>query len=151
MNIPVSIPQCPLDVLFSLSPEPEQATDPVLLFCIDTSGSMSITSQVKPLHDAFTEFDSAVHPTGVSNVVISTLLFKVTEEGEVVYRSRLEVPFSFHTSYTTFTILFFCRANLIALFNQFVQKAVLHCVQILSEQQPNTRVGLVTFNYKVIY
>lgn len=90
MNIPVSIPQCPLDVLFSLSPEPEQATDPVLLFCIDTSGSMSITSQV-------------------------------TEEGEVVYRSRLE----------------------------FVQKAVLHCVQILSEQQPNTRVGLVTFNYKV--
>lgn len=33
--------------------------------------------------------------------------------------------------------------------NQFVQEAVLQCVQRLSEQQPDTRVGLITFNYQV--
>ncbi len=33
--------------------------------------------------------------------------------------------------------------------NQFVQEAVLQCVQTLSDQQPNTRVGLITFNYQV--
>lgn len=89
---PPSLPQCPPESLFCLSPddEPRCAADPLLLFCIDTSGSMSITSQVT--------------------------------EGEcVVHRSRL----------------------------QFVQEAVLQCVHRLSEQQPNIRVGLITFSYQV--
>ncbi|XP_059180809.1 circularly permutated Ras protein 1-like isoform X2 [Centropristis striata] len=32
---------------------------------------------------------------------------------------------------------------------QFVQEAVLECVHTLSEQQPDIRVGLITFNYQV--
>ncbi|XP_044035573.1 circularly permutated Ras protein 1-like isoform X2 [Siniperca chuatsi] len=91
-----SIPQCPLsghhDGLFLLYPneKPMCAADALLIFCIDISGSMSITSQVS--------------------------------EGEhVVHRSRL----------------------------QFVQEAVLQCVQRLSEQQPDIRVGLITFNNEV--
>ncbi|XP_034716753.1 circularly permutated Ras protein 1-like isoform X2 [Etheostoma cragini] len=32
---------------------------------------------------------------------------------------------------------------------EFVQEAVLQCVQRLSEQQPDKRVGLITFNYQV--
>ncbi|KAF3853438.1 hypothetical protein F7725_014126, partial [Dissostichus mawsoni] len=89
-------PQCPLtghrDGLFSLCPDekPLGAADPLLLLCIDISGSMSITAEVS--------------------------------EGEnVVHKSRL----------------------------QFVQEAVLQCVQRLSEQQPGMRVGLITFNYQV--
>lgn len=91
-TVPVSVPEIAQDVLFSLSPNPDppRPSEPLLLFCIDTSGSMSITSTV-------------------------------TEGGKTVHRSRLE----------------------------FVQNAVLHCVQTLSEQQPTTRVGLITFNYKV--
>ncbi|XP_041830567.1 circularly permutated Ras protein 1-like isoform X2 [Melanotaenia boesemani] len=88
--------QCPLnahrDGLFLLNPneKPLCAADTLLLFCIDVSGSMSITSQVM--------------------------------EGEhIVYKSRL----------------------------QFVQEAVLQCVQTLSEQHPDIQVGLVTFNYHV--
>ncbi|XP_041819406.1 circularly permutated Ras protein 1-like isoform X1 [Chelmon rostratus] len=93
---PPSIPQCPLtgyqDGLFLLCPNetPPCAAKALLLFCIDISGSMSITSQVS--------------------------------EGEhLVHRSRL----------------------------QFVKEAVLQCVQRLSEQQPDIRVGLITFNYEV--
>ncbi|XP_010770422.1 circularly permutated Ras protein 1-like isoform X1 [Notothenia coriiceps] len=89
-------PQCPLtghrDGLFSLCPDekPLGAADPLLLLCIDISGSMSTTAEVS--------------------------------EGEnVVHKSRL----------------------------QFVQEAVLQCVQRLSEQQPGMRVGLITFNYQV--
>ncbi|XP_018520033.1 LOW QUALITY PROTEIN: circularly permutated Ras protein 1-like [Lates calcarifer] len=82
----------PPSVLYVLNPDekPLHAADALLLFCIDISGSMSITSQVS--------------------------------EGEhFVHRSRL----------------------------QFVQEAVLQCVQRLSEQQPEIRVGLITFNYQV--
>lgn len=93
---PPSLQQCPLtgyqDGLFLLCPNetPTGAAEALLLFCIDISGSMSITSQVS--------------------------------EGEhIVHRSRL----------------------------QFVQEAVLQCVQRLSEQQPDLRVGLITFNYEV--
>ncbi|XP_033841191.1 circularly permutated Ras protein 1 [Periophthalmus magnuspinnatus] len=91
-TVPVSVPEQAQDILFSLSPDPDppQPPDPVLLFCIDTSGSMIITSQV-------------------------------IEQGKIVHRSRLK----------------------------FVQNAVFDCVQRLSEQKPKTRVGLVTFNYKV--
>ncbi|KAM3859569.1 uncharacterized protein ACN63O_016103 [Diretmus argenteus] len=46
---------------------------------------------------------------------------QVSEGERVVYRSRL----------------------------QFVQDAVLQCVQNLSQQQPHIRVGLITFNYQV--
>ncbi|KAM9837689.1 circularly permutated Ras protein 1 [Aulostomus maculatus] len=67
-----------------------RAAEPLLLFCIDISGSMSITSQV-------------------------------SNGDGVLHRSRL----------------------------QFVQEAVLQCIQRLSEQQPDTRVGLITFNYQV--
>ena len=35
-------------------------------------------------------------------------------------------------------------------FPQFVQEAVLQCVQTLSQKEPNTRVALVTFNNEVI-
>ncbi|KAM3592223.1 uncharacterized protein V6R79_014993 [Siganus canaliculatus] len=86
-----SLPKCPQDDLFSLCPEVKPcAADPLLLFCIDISGSMSITSQVS--------------------------------EGErAVYRSRL----------------------------YFVQEAVLQCVLRLSDQQPDIRVGLITFNHQV--
>uniref|UniRef100_UPI0037E8F33F circularly permutated Ras protein 1-like isoform X2 n=1 Tax=Semicossyphus pulcher TaxID=241346 RepID=UPI0037E8F33F len=80
------------DGLFLLHPDekPLCAADALLLFCIDISGSMSITSQVS--------------------------------EGEnIVHRSRLS----------------------------FVQEAVLQCVQRLSEQQPDLRVGLITFNNQV--
>nr|XP_057918007.1 circularly permutated Ras protein 1 isoform X2 [Doryrhamphus excisus] len=75
--------------LYLLSPheKPPSASQPLLIFCIDISASMSITSQVFP--------------------------------GE--HRSRLE----------------------------FVQEAVLLCVQKLSEQQPQTPVGLISFNYQV--
>ncbi|XP_038591764.1 circularly permutated Ras protein 1-like isoform X1 [Micropterus salmoides] len=91
-----SMPQCfpsgYQDSLFLLNPDeqPLCAADALLLFCIDISGSMSITSQVS--------------------------------EGEhTIHRSRL----------------------------QLVQEAVLLCVQRLSEQQPDKRVGLITFNQQV--
>ncbi|XP_029384153.1 circularly permutated Ras protein 1-like isoform X3 [Echeneis naucrates] len=82
----------PPSLLFSLSSDekPLCASDTLLLFCIDISGSMSITSQVW-----------------------------VGEQ--FVHRSRL----------------------------QFVQEAVLQCVQRLSEQHPDIRVGLITFNHLV--
>ncbi|KAK5850673.1 hypothetical protein PBY51_001531 [Eleginops maclovinus] len=89
-------PQSPVtghrDGLFSLCPDetPLGDDDSLLLFCIDISGSMSITAEMS--------------------------------DGEnVVHRSRL----------------------------QFVQEAVLQCVQRLSQQQPDIRVGLITFNYQV--
>ncbi|XP_036936593.1 circularly permutated Ras protein 1-like [Acanthopagrus latus] len=92
----LSAPPCPLsgyqDGLFELPPDEKLpcAADALLLFCIDISGSMSMTSQVS--------------------------------EGEpAVHRSRL----------------------------QFVQEAVLQCVQRLSEQQPDIQVGLITFNHQV--
>ncbi|KAK9530567.1 hypothetical protein VZT92_012059 [Zoarces viviparus] len=87
-----SMPQCHQDVLFLLCPDekPRRAADALLLFCIDVSGSMSITSEVSV--------------------------------GElVVHKTRL----------------------------QFVLEAVLQCVQRLSEQQPDIRVGLITFNSQV--
>ncbi|XP_016889559.1 circularly permutated Ras protein 1-like isoform X2 [Cynoglossus semilaevis] len=86
-----NLPHLPPSLLFSLNPdEPPCAADPLLLFCIDISGSMSITSQV-------------------------------TVKNHVTYESRLE----------------------------FVQEAVVLCVQRLSEQQPDIRVGLITFNNHV--
>ncbi|XP_068439940.1 circularly permutated Ras protein 1-like [Clinocottus analis] len=87
-----SMPQCQEDDLFLLHADemPLCAADALLLFCIDISGSMSITAQVS--------------------------------EGEhVVHKSRLK----------------------------FVQDAVLQCVQRLSEQRPDMRVGLITFNNQV--
>ncbi|XP_071782826.2 circularly permutated Ras protein 1-like isoform X2 [Centroberyx gerrardi] len=93
---PPSKPRCPpngyQDGLFLLRPDEEllSPADALLLFCIDISGSMSITSQV-------------------------------SEGEQVVYRSRL----------------------------QFVQDAVLQCVQKLSQQHPDKRVGLITFNHQV--
>ncbi|XP_003438642.2 circularly permutated Ras protein 1 isoform X2 [Oreochromis niloticus] len=91
-----SLLQSPLngyqDELFLLNPDekPLCDTDPLLLFCIDVSGSMKITSEVS--------------------------------EGEhTVNKSRL----------------------------QFVQEAVSQCVERLSEQQPGTRVGLISFNHEV--
>ncbi|XP_034564073.1 circularly permutated Ras protein 1-like [Notolabrus celidotus] len=80
------------DGLFVLYPNEKLlcVADTLLLFCIDISGSMSITSQV-------------------------------FEGEQVVHRSRLH----------------------------FVQGAVLQCVQRLSEQQPDLRVGLITFNNQV--
>ncbi|KAM7370964.1 hypothetical protein PAMP_010471 [Pampus punctatissimus] len=90
---PLSIPQRPADGyqdgLFLLNPDekPLCAADALLIFCIDISGSMSLTCQVS--------------------------------DGEhVFHRSRL-------------------------------QEAVLQCVQRLGEQQPDIRVGLITFNYQV--
>ncbi|XP_076008419.1 circularly permutated Ras protein 1-like [Genypterus blacodes] len=85
-------PNAPQDGLFLLQPSERllSPADSLLLFCIDISGSMSITSQVS-----------------------------VGEQ--VVHRSRL----------------------------QFVQDAVLQCVERLSEQQPDKRVGLITFNNQV--
>ncbi|MED6282604.1 hypothetical protein CHARACLAT_000341 [Characodon lateralis] len=91
---PPSLSKCPLngqkDELFLLTPHehPLSASNSLLLFCIDSSGSMSITSK---------------------------------EAGQNSHRSRL----------------------------QFVQEAVLQCVQKLSDQQPDVRVGLITFNYQV--
>ncbi|XP_022046587.2 circularly permutated Ras protein 1-like [Acanthochromis polyacanthus] len=78
--------------LFFLNPSEKQMCrgDALLLFCIDISGSMSITSQV-------------------------------TDGDNVVHKSRL----------------------------QFVQEAVLQSVQRLSEQRPDTRVGIFTFNHQV--
>lgn len=89
---PSGVSKCPKDELFLLNPheQPPRAADSLLLFCIDTSGSMNITS-------------------------------KVSEPGQNIYRTRL----------------------------QFVQEAVLRCVQELSDQQPEVRVGLITFNYQV--
>ncbi|XP_067343589.1 circularly permutated Ras protein 1-like isoform X1 [Channa argus] len=93
---PPGAPQRPLsgyqDGLFLLNPDEKClcAADALLIFCIDISGSMCITSQV-------------------------------SMGGHIVHKSRL----------------------------QFVQEAVLQCVQTLSEQQPDTRVGLITFNYQV--
>ncbi|KAI1896282.1 hypothetical protein AGOR_G00093190 [Albula goreensis] len=80
------------DCLFLMSSD-ETATlpaEPLLIFCIDISGSMCITSQV-------------------------------TEDGREIYMSRL----------------------------QCVQHAVLQCVHFLSEREPHTRVGLITFNNQV--
>ncbi|XP_068160850.1 circularly permutated Ras protein 1-like [Antennarius striatus] len=80
------------DGLFWLCPQENSlcVVDSLLIFCIDISGSMSITSQVA--------------------------------EGEhFIYQSRL----------------------------QFVQKAVLQCLQRLSHQDPDIRVGLITFNFQV--
>ncbi|KAM4525957.1 circularly permutated Ras protein 1-like isoform 1-T2 [Fundulus diaphanus] len=80
------------DELFLLNPveQPLFAADSLLLFCIDISGSMSITS-------------------------------KVLEAGQKIHKSRL----------------------------QYVQDALLECVQKLSDHQPEVRVGLITFSYQV--
>ncbi|XP_035987921.1 circularly permutated Ras protein 1-like [Fundulus heteroclitus] len=80
------------DELFLLNPveQPLSAADSLLLFCIDVSGSMSITS-------------------------------KVLEAGQKIHKSRL----------------------------QYVQDALLECVQKLSDHQPEVRVGLITFSYQV--
>ncbi|XP_062269648.1 circularly permutated Ras protein 1-like isoform X1 [Platichthys flesus] len=86
---PPSIAPC-INFLLNPDEKPLCAADTLLLFCIDTSGSMSITSQVS-----------------------------VGEQ--LVHRSRL----------------------------QFVQEAVIQCVQRLSEQRPDVRVGLITFNHQV--
>ncbi|XP_047465520.1 circularly permutated Ras protein 1-like isoform X2 [Mugil cephalus] len=96
LTSPPSIKQPPLsgdkDNLFVLNPneKPLSTSDALLLFCIDISGSMSITSQV-------------------------------SETEYTIHRSRLE----------------------------FVQEAVLQSVRSLSEQKPDTRVGLITFNHQV--
>ncbi|XP_034426464.1 circularly permutated Ras protein 1-like isoform X3 [Hippoglossus hippoglossus] len=87
---PPSIAPC-INFLLNPDEKPLCAADALLLFCIDTSGSMSITSQVS-----------------------------VGEQ--LVHRSRL----------------------------QFVQEAVIQCVQRLSEQRPDVRVGLITFNHQVM-
>ncbi|XP_060951436.1 circularly permutated Ras protein 1-like [Limanda limanda] len=86
---PPSIAPC-INFLLNPDEKPLCAADALLLFCIDTSGSMSITSQV-------------------------------SVGDELVHRSRL----------------------------QFVQEAVIQCVQRLSEQRPDVRVGLITFNHQV--
>ncbi|XP_014824806.1 PREDICTED: circularly permutated Ras protein 1-like isoform X2 [Poecilia mexicana] len=88
--------RCPVSVqkddLFLLNPgqQPQSTADSLLLFCIDASGSMSITS-------------------------------KVSDPGQNIHRTRLE----------------------------FVQEAVLQCVRKLSDQRPEVRVGLITFNFQV--
>ncbi|KAM9425065.1 circularly permutated Ras protein 1-like isoform 2-T2 [Pholidichthys leucotaenia] len=81
------------DGLFLLNPDekPMCANDALLLFCIDISGSMTTTSEVK-------------------------------EGNTTTHRSRL----------------------------WSVQEAVSRCVQRLSKQQPDRRVGLISFNYQVI-
>ncbi|XP_037133329.1 circularly permutated Ras protein 1 isoform X2 [Syngnathus acus] len=78
--------------LFLLNPADklQSASQPLLIFCIDISASMSITSQV-------------------------------LGGEECIHRSRLE----------------------------FVQEAVLLCVNKLRKQQSDTPVGLITFNYEV--
>ncbi|KAM9425066.1 circularly permutated Ras protein 1-like isoform 3-T3 [Pholidichthys leucotaenia] len=80
------------DGLFLLNPDekPMCANDALLLFCIDISGSMTTTSEVK-------------------------------EGNTTTHRSRL----------------------------WSVQEAVSRCVQRLSKQQPDRRVGLISFNYQV--
>ncbi|XP_037547571.1 circularly permutated Ras protein 1, partial [Nematolebias whitei] len=96
LTSPASTPSCPeniyWDEVYLLNPddEPLCAAEALLLFCIDSSGSMSVTSNV-------------------------------LEGEQVVYKTRL----------------------------QFVQGAVLQCVQRLSEQQAEVRVGLISFNYQV--
>ncbi|KAM8876405.1 circularly permutated Ras protein 1 isoform 1-T1 [Synchiropus picturatus] len=92
LSIPPPAPKGPQHRLFLLNPDeqPHSVTETLLLFCIDISGSMSMTSQVS--------------------------------DGEnVVHKSRLE----------------------------FVQEAVLQCVWRLMTQQPDIRVGLITFNHQV--
>ncbi|CAL8264195.1 unnamed protein product [Arctogadus glacialis] len=80
------------DGLFLLNPEGPHLdpSDALLIFCIDISGSMGITSPV-------------------------------SSEDKTIYRTRL----------------------------QFVKDAVLQCVQRLCYQQPELRVGLITFNNQV--
>ncbi|XP_059892381.1 circularly permutated Ras protein 1 [Gadus macrocephalus] len=80
------------DSLFLLNPEgpPLDPSDALLIFCIDISGSMGITSPV-------------------------------SSDDKTIYRTRL----------------------------QFVKDAVLQCVQRLCYQQPELRVGLITFNNQV--
>ncbi|XP_056890011.1 circularly permutated Ras protein 1-like isoform X1 [Takifugu flavidus] len=90
-----SLPQEPPagyhDNLFLLNPDEKPlSAEALLLFCIDVSGSMSMT-------------------------------FQVTEKQGVVHRSRLH----------------------------FVQEAVFQCVQRLSDQRPDTKVALITFNDQV--
>lgn len=41
------------------------------------------------------------------------------------------------------------KNNKLTYSKQFVQEAVLQCVQRLSEQQPDVQVGLITFNHQV--
>ncbi|KAM4715256.1 uncharacterized protein FYW61_018202 [Anableps anableps] len=118
---PSSVSKCPLngqkDELFLLSPheEPLSAADSLLLFCIDVSGSMNITSEVENLNRYFTLGGSQKITCAVST------LFKVSEPWQNIHRTRL----------------------------QFVQEAVLQCVQKLSDQQPEVRVGLITFSFQV--
>ncbi|XP_043957643.1 circularly permutated Ras protein 1-like isoform X2 [Gambusia affinis] len=85
-RLPVSVQR---DDLFLLNPgeQPQSTADSLLLFCIDTSGSMSITSEV-------------------------------SEPEQNIRRTRLK-------------------------------EAVLQCVRKLSDQQPEVRVGLITFNFQV--
>lgn len=79
--------------------------------------------------------------------------FKVSEGEHVVHRTRLQVSPPTHTiQYTMVTSVSTISTLLVTKqmsSNQFVQEAVLQCVQRLSEQQPDIRVGLITFNYQV--
>ncbi|MEQ2271722.1 hypothetical protein XENORESO_008317 [Xenotaenia resolanae] len=49
------------------------------------------------------------------------------------------------------SLLLFCidSSGSMSITSKFVQEAVLQCVQKLSDQQPEVRVGLITFNYQV--
>lgn len=94
-----SIPRHPLigyqDGLFLLRPNetPPSTAQALLLFCIDISGSMSITSQVKtawPTAICSLFMTAGIHKA-VEFHVINLCCFKVSEGEHIVHRSRLQV------------------------------------------------------------
>lgn len=101
LTSPPNTPKTPLsgyqDGLFLLNPDekPLCAADALLIFCIDISGSMSLTSQVKK-HTTDTDLFTLGWHSQIQLVMfqpINLCDFKLSEGEHVVHKSRLQVSF----------------------------------------------------------
>lgn len=173
-----SLLQSPLngyqDELFLLNPneKPLCDTDPLLLFCIDVSGSMKITSEVQQHYRHLASrgclWQQVFMNTtcGVSSVFRcqreSILWINPVSRWVVFLFSPLKLPWrtrdicQLKSVAENFCVILFLTimwrdATNQRLFysNQFVQEAVSLCVERLNDQQPGTRVGLISFNHEV--
>lgn len=159
-STPKSSPSGHQDGLFLLNSykKPLCAADVLLIFCIDISGSMSITYPVTT-HSWHWSVYSWLEFTRTRLVVFLPIIlyhfvwFLRSRRGRILFENP-------DSRWGFFIGLSFCETDnklkahrdhlwWNCCLTQFVQEAVMQCVQRLSEQQPDLRVGLITFNHQV--